>query len=248
MGAREYIWYTLGHMRVSRIIILVAVVLFLVPLITHYYLSNVENVTDHIQDIHSHLDLSEDYSLLQAQQLRSRVEELIRIKGSVSSELREMESKRQKLQIDLTSYARHIEQLKQDLLHQQTELSRLKISVEQAQVAQREALIQNTPDLALPIRLTANSIPKILPNLPYSATKNCQMYSCFDHSRCSLTSNFPVYVYDPDLYPVMNTDWDVDGFIKTTLKQTLGYNPHLTNNPKEACVYIVLGKFYVFII
>lgn len=197
-------------------------------------------VPNNVNEIHSHLDLSEDYSVLKAQELRSRVEELIRIKSSVSSELRDMEAKRQKLQIELTSYARHIDQLKQELSHQQTELNRLKISVEQAQVAQREALIQNTPDLALPLRLTPDIIPRTLPAISKNAAKSCQMYSCFDHSRCSLTSSFPVYLYDPDIYPIMNFGWDVDGFIKTTLKQTLGYNPHLTHDPKEACVFLVL--------
>lgn len=242
IGGRQYFWYCFRvNMRVSRIIILVAVILFFVPLITHYYLSSVENgSTSDLNDIHSHLDFSEDYSVLKAQELRNRVEELIRIKGSVSSELRNMESKRQKLQIELTSYTRHIEQLKQELMRQQTELNRLKISVEQAQVAQREALIQNTPELALPLQLVANSVPKIVPAITRNDSRNCQMYSCFDHSRCSLTSAFPIYLYDPDLYPVMNAGWDVDGFIKTTLKQTLGYNPHLTHNPKDACIFLVL--------
>lgn len=240
-GNRECLCYYLGHMRLSRIIILVSVILFLVPLITHYYLSSVESRgSNNLHDIHTHLDLSEDYSLLKAQELRTRVEELIRIKGSVSSELRDMESRRQKLQLELTSYARHIEQLKQELLHQQTELNRLKISVEQAQVAQREALQQNTPELAMPIKLIANKIPDLVPPITKQESQNCRMYSCFDHSRCSLTSSFPVYLYNPDIYPVMNPGWDVDGFIKTTLKQTLGYNPHLTHDPKEACIFLVL--------
>lgn len=172
--------------------------------------------------------------------LRVGVEELIRIKGSVLSELRDMERKRQKLLLELQSYSKNIEELKQELAHQQTNLNRLKISVEQAEVAQREALQQNTPDLALPKRLTADEIPPILPSLPPSQIKFCRMFSCFDHSRCSLTSGFPVYLYDPDQFPVMNDGWDVDGFLKTTLKQTLGYNPHLTNNPKEACIFVVL--------
>lgn len=241
IGGRECLCYWLGHVRLSRIIILVSVILFLVPLITHYYLSSVESgVSSNIHDVHSHLDLSEDYSLLKAQELRTRVEELVRIKGSVSSELRDMESKRQKLQLELTSYTRHIEQLKQELLHQQTELNRLKISVEQAQVAQREALQQNTPELALPLRLTVNALPETLKPISMISSQHCRMHSCFDHSRCSLTSAFPVYLYDPDMYPVMNSGWDVDGFIKTTLKQTLGYNPHLTHDPKEACIFLVL--------
>lgn len=241
IGGKDCFWYSLSHIRVSRIVVLVAIILFLVPLITHYYLSTVENGDSvNIHDIHARLDFSEDYSALKAQELKTRIEELIHIKGSVSSELRDMESKRQKLQVELTSYSRHIEQLRQDLLHQQTELSRLKMSVEQAQVAQKEAAIQNTPDLAMPLRLVPDSIPKVVSSISKNFSHICQMFNCFDHSRCSLTSLFPVYLYEPDLYPVMNSGWDVDGFIKTTIKQTLGYNPHITNNPKEACIYIVL--------
>lgn len=50
---------------------------------------------------------------------------------SVSSELRELEAKRQRLQYDVASLTQNIEEVKQLLLHHQTELDRLKISVEQ---------------------------------------------------------------------------------------------------------------------
>ncbi|XP_044266685.1 exostosin-3 [Tribolium madens] len=231
----------LTQIKLSRIVIMVFIILILTPLFTHFYLSNIERSSNHItHDAHSHLDLPEDLNAMKEPDLRIGVEELIRIKGSVLSELRDMERKRQKLLLEIQSYTKNIEELKQELAHQQTNLNRLKISVEQAEVAQREALQQNTPDLALPKRLTADEIPPILPSLPPSQIKFCRMFSCFDHSRCSLTSGFPVYLYDPDQFPVMNDGWDVDGFLKTTLKQTLGYNPHLTNNPKEACIFVAL--------
>lgn len=51
--------------------------------------------------------------------------------GSVSSELRDLENKRQRLQAEVATHAHRIDQLKLDLLHQQTELDRLKLSVEQ---------------------------------------------------------------------------------------------------------------------
>lgn len=232
-------WF--GHLKLSRIILLLSAVLFLLPLITHYYLSMVESNSVHIaHSAHSHVDLPENLNYLNDMDLKTRVEELYRIKGSVSSELRDMESKRQKLQQELQAYTKNIEQLKFELNHYQTELNRLKISVEQAQVAQREALEQNTPELALPKRLIPNQLPAIYPSLSKSAVKNCRMFSCFDHSRCALTSGFPVYLYDPDQFTVMHSNWDVDGFLKTTLKQALGYNPHLTGDPKEACVFLVL--------
>lgn len=237
LNVRKYCRY----MKIQRIILLVVLVLFLVPWITHYYLSTVERNSFQItHSAHSHADLPEDLSPLRGGDLQGRIEELLRIKGSVSSELREMEHKRQQLLADIQLFTKHIDQSKIDLYHQQTELTRLKISIEQAQVAQREALEQNTPELALPKRFVPNQLPPVLPAVSRQQARSCRMFSCFDHSRCSITSGFPVYLYDPDEYPVIHYGWDIDGFLKTTLKQALGYNAHFTNNPREACIFLVL--------
>lgn len=151
-----------------------------------------------------------------------------------------MESRRQKLQTDIGLYNQKIDELKQELSRQQTELDRLKISVEQAQVAQREAVLRNTPELALPRALFPKTKPVQNPPISIKLVTNCKMSICFDHSRCSLTSGFPAYLYDPDSLSVVNDGYDVDGFLRTTIKQTLGYNAHLTKDPKQACVFIVL--------
>ena len=158
----------------------------------------------------------------------------------MSVELRELESRRQKLQSDIGIYNQKIDELKQDLSRQQTELERLKISVEQAQVAQREAVQKNTPELALPKPLYPNAIPTIQMPISAMASRLCKMNTCFDHSRCSLSSGFPVYLYDPDAVSVVSEGFDIDGFLKTTIKQTLGYNAHLTKEPKNACIFLVL--------
>lgn len=191
-----------------------------------------------ISQTHSRLETFEDFTSMKASDLKSRIEEMLRIKTSVSNELRDLEGKRQRLQRDVSSFSQKIDDLKQELLHQQTDLDRLKISVVQAQAAQREAVERNTPELAPPKRILINKLPDILSTTDNS--KSCKMYNCFDHSRCALTSGFPVYLYDPDLFTIVNDDWDIDGFLRTTIKQTLGYNPHLTKNPSEACIYIVL--------
>lgn len=230
----------LVHVKLSRIVVMVLAILILTPLITHFYLSKVERNSYYIEhNAHSHEDLPDVYNFKESD-LRVGVEELLRIRGSVLSELRDIEKKRQQYKSEIQNFAKEIDELKQELTHQQTNLNRLKISVEQAQVAQQEALQQNTPDLALPKILTINKLPPVMPAIPQYVSRRCRMYSCFDHSRCSLTSGFPVYLYDPDQFPVMNDGWDVDGFLKTTLKQTLGYNPHLTNDPKQACIFLVL--------
>lgn len=241
-SSRDNICHWLGHMKLSRIIILVSVLLFTVPLVTHYYLSKFESssVNGDIYRTRSKLEALEDFSTLTAQDLKIRIEEMLRIKGSVSAELRELESKRQKLQQELASQGARIDLVKQDHLRQQTELDRLKISVEQAQFAQHEAMLRNTPDLAPPIQISATSIPDVRDPLSPSSEVHCRMFSCFDHSRCPLTSGFPVYLYDPEKYSVVERTFDVDGFLKTTIKQTMGYNAHLTRDPKKACVYVVL--------
>lgn len=158
----------------------------------------------------------------------------------MSIELRELEARRQKLQQEIGIYNTKIEELKQELARQQTELDRLKISVEVAQVAQREAVQRNTPELALPKQIYPQDLPRYQKPLKRDTYKYCRMNNCFDHSRCSLTSNFPVYVYDPDTHSAVNKGFDIDGFLRTTIKQTLGYNAHLTNDPKLACVFFVL--------
>ncbi|KAJ4429032.1 hypothetical protein ANN_26028 [Periplaneta americana] len=242
LGSREVVCHWLSHVKLSRIIVLVSIVLIIVPLITHYYLSKVESNVPN-GDVHrtrSKLEAFEDFSTLKASDLKLRIEEMMRIKGSVSTELRDLEAKRQRLQLEVVGFTQRIDELKLELIHQQTELERLKISVEQAQVAQREALQRNTPDLALPQRLLPSSAPEQLTPPPPGEGLHCRMYNCFDYSRCSLTSGFPVFLYDPDHYPVIARGWEVEGFVKTTLKQTLGYNPHFTSDAKVACIYVVL--------
>lgn len=184
----------------------------------------------------SFLNVYEDFNGLQANDLKQRIAEMIKIKTTVSTELRELESKRQKLQSDISGYNAKIDELKQELSRQQTELNRLKISVEQAQVARQEAVLRNTPELALPFALYPNSLPKT--NNPISASEShkCKLSTCFDHSRCSITSSFPVYFYDPDITSVTNQGYDIDGFLKTTIKQTLGYNAHFEKDARK-------GKF-----
>jgi alpha-1,4-N-acetylglucosaminyltransferase EXTL3 len=165
---------------------------------------------------------------------------MLRIKSSVSTELRDLESKRQRLQLEVAGFVQRIDELKSDLAHQQADLERLKMSVQQAQVAQREALQRNTPDLALPLRLLPHALPESLAPLPYPLVDRCRMHDCFDFSRCSLSSGFPVYLYDPEVHSILTPGWEIEGFIKTTIRQTLGYNPHFTTDPKVACIFLVL--------
>ncbi|XP_061398084.1 exostosin-3 [Musca vetustissima] len=230
------------HYRIYKSILLILLLLVLLPLFAHRNLLNPDSDVPQL-DLHRQrplLDAYEDFSSMRASDLKMRIEELLRIKSTVSIELRELEARRQKLQSDIGQCNQKIEELKQDLMREQTELERLKISVEQAQVAQKEAVQRNTPDLALPRTLYPNALPRNMPATSLQTMVTCEMHNCFDHSRCSLTSGFPVYLYDPDTYNVLKPGYEIDGFLRTTIKQTLGYNAHIVRDPKQACIYLVL--------
>ncbi|XP_063696402.1 exostosin-3 [Culicoides brevitarsis] len=229
------------HVHFYKVIIIIFTLLSLIPLLTHYYLNNYES---HLQNNHhrsrSQLEVFEDFNSLKASDLKLRIDEMIRIKGTVSIELRELEARRQKLQSDISLYSQRIDDLKQELQKQQTELDRLKISVEQAMVAQREAILRDTPELSSPLKLYPNDVPSANPPIDRNTIQKCKMANCFDHSRCSLTSGFPIYLYDPDTTPILKSGYDIEGYLKTTIKQTFGFNAHLTSNPKKACIFFVV--------
>ncbi|XP_036341823.1 exostosin-3-like [Rhagoletis pomonella] len=236
----SFAWFR--FQRIYKLLLLVLLLLLLWPLFAQRNLRNPANDVP-TTDVHRSrplLNAYEDFSSMRASDLKMRIEEMLRIKSTVSVELRELESRRQKLQADIGGYNQKIEDLKQNLMREQTELERLKISVQQAQVAQREAVQRNTPDLALPRTLYPYVLPRKMPAITAAAALPCEMHNCFDHSRCSLTSGFPVYLYDPDAYSVLRTGYDIDGFLKTTIKQTLGYNAHIVQEPRLACIFLVL--------
>ncbi|KAL7299757.1 hypothetical protein TKK_0007507 [Trichogramma kaykai] len=237
-AGREFaVW--LARAKLPRAIVIALACLCILPLFIHYYLSQVE-ASGHLDvfQTRSRLETFQDFSAKSAVELKARIEEMLRIKTSVNNELKDLETKRRKLHHEVSSLTQQIDELKQEVTHQTMELERLKISVIQAQESHREAVERNTPELAAPKRIISEYVPEYTPF--HSNSKNCRMFNCFDHSRCALTSGFPVYLYDPEDFPIVNDGWDIDGFLKIYIKQTLGYNPHLTNDPAEACIYIVL--------
>ncbi|XP_015040870.2 exostosin-3-like [Drosophila pseudoobscura] len=144
-----------------------------------------------------------------------------------------------KLQWAIGKYQKDLVELQRERLREQKILELLKIGVKQAQKAQQEA-VRNTPKISLPPTLLPNSLPQKMNTVSTGIAASCAMHNCFDHSRCSLTSGFPVYLYDPDEHNIQRTGYDIDGFLKTTLKQTLGYNAHIVRDPTQACIYLVL--------
>lgn len=237
-GTRDSSFYNWFHsVRLSRIILCILIVLVSVPIVTHYYLSNVgsENSIEAAFHTRTKLDLPDELSLLKASELKIRIDEMQRIKISVNNELRDLEAKRQKLQAEIASFGQKIEDLKMETAHRQMDLERIQLSISQAEVAHREILEQNQPELKLPTKLS-NMLTQEHLSLPSSFDQSqCTTFSCIDFSRCSLVSGFPVYVY-----PL--TGEGLDERISASLSQTFSYNPHVTTSPTEACVYIYVNS------
>ena len=84
--------------------------------------------------------------------------------------------------------------------------------------------------LSFPDNTPAQHTPPTSPQL-------CQMISCFDYSRCSLLSGFPVYVYSINDY---FSKYSINEFIKTSVLSSLTESPYLTKDPSTACVFVIL--------
>ncbi|KAG7294998.1 hypothetical protein JYU34_022594 [Plutella xylostella] len=241
MYIHERLCLWLGHLKLSRVIFAVLLILFVVPLVTHYYLSKYESSSISLgsSSVRHTLDALGDFTTLTAADLKMRIEEMLRIKASVSTELRELEARRGRLQREAAAAGARTDALRAEHARAAADLTRLRVSAEQARIAQLEATRRDSPQLAPPLQLLPSRPPPRLPPPAHQSEPDCRMHSCFDHSRCSLTSGFPVFLYDPDNHaPLANAE--VDGFLKTTLRQTLGYNTHLTQKAEEACIYVVL--------
>lgn len=226
----------------SKIVPAILLVLVIAPLCAHYYLSKAVRDGSLSHERHLLLDPNDplaDLSGLKCDNAKARVQELLSIKASVLNELRDLEQHRQQLQENIASATARVESLRLEEARVKTELERLKTSVEQALLAQREIFEKNMPQIVAPRQIMAtedNSIELPLPSPQVSI--QCRMYNCFDYSRCSILSNFPVFSYDIDQYRLPTNDLEV--FVKTTVKQALGYNSHVTTDPNEACVFVAL--------
>ena len=64
-------------------------------------------------------------------------------------------------------------------------------------------------------------------------SSNCQLFDCFDFSRCSFSSGFPVFVYQRSF-------GNLTLELTTEIFQLLKRSPYYTAEPEEACLYIVI--------
>ncbi|CAF4883069.1 unnamed protein product [Pieris macdunnoughi] len=163
MHLHDKIFQWLGHIKLSRVILMVSVILFLVPLVTHYYLSKYESSSTLGLNAMHNLDSLADISTVNADDLKLRIKEMLRIKASVSTELRELEERRGRLQKEAALASAKADSVKAEYARASAELQRLRVSADQARLAQLEAIRRDSPELAPPDQILPSRPPPSFP-------------------------------------------------------------------------------------
>lgn len=234
--------YKLKDSSLGRLVAFLLVFALVVPLITHYYLAKetapLESTRINFQS-RTKLDRPVDKadSLLdKIDELRYEIEEQERIKLSLSNELRELEGKKNRLLKVISNFTRKAESLRTQAEHYHTDVVRAQRELELIKLAKIRANdCPQLPHLKLPQKLNVASVEDNGPLPDQRVSSNCKLHNCFDFSRCSFSSGFPVFVYDRPFGHLEPDSKAMD------ILQLLKRSPHYTSKPEKACLYIVIA-------
>ena len=95
---------------------------------------------------------------------------------------------------DLSELTKTIDSLRSEAVRETKELEKLKVSIQQTRLLQLELIERNTPEIKPPLPIRPSALNYRVVSAP-GPDDGCDMETCFDYSRCSLTSSMPVYVY-----------------------------------------------------
>lgn len=229
----ETFWSWLRGVRLSRLVAVLIPCLLVAPLLTYWILTTaLESASrdglDSADTARKVLGLA-DFDHLSGPDLKARIEELLRIKGSVQTELRNLEKKRQVMLQDLAELTRKIESLKSESSRETKELERIRMSIQQTKLLQQELIERNTPEIRPPRPLLASAADRRELAAP-TTQPDCHADSCIDFSRCSISSQFPVYVYRPP---------QGDTTLYRQLRAAVNRTGMLVSDPDRACLFLV---------
>lgn len=206
------------------------VLLVCFPLIAHYYLTTLDEADEAGKRIFGPRAGGELCEV-------KHVLDLCRIRESVSEELLQLEAKRQELNSEIARLNLKIEACKKSIENAKQDLLQLKNVISQTEHSYKELMAQNQPKLSLPIRLLPERDDGGLPLPPPRAARGCRLHSCFDYSRCPLTSGFPVYVYDSDQAGLGGA---LEPLVHQAFQAAARASVYVTDNADIACLYVVL--------
>ena len=172
---------------------------------------------DKIRKLLAIMDFNEECQC--GKDLKKRIEQALDIKDSAQRELRQIEKKLTDLRKQESELIRTIDELKSNATHEKTNFETLSMKIEQAKFALTELAERNTPELKPPLRLKALPKDNFIGQDNTESVPDCTFGSCFDLSRCSLSSGYPVYFYD-------------NLFVK---EEGFGY---FSKDPNQGCLYV----------
>ena len=164
---------------------------------------------DKIRKLLAIMDFNEECQC--GKDLKKRIEQALDIKDSAQRELRQIEKKLTDLRKQESELIRTIDELKSNATHEKTNFETLSMKIEQAKFALTELAERNTPELKPPLRLKALPKDNFIGQDNTKSVPDCTFGSCFDLSRCSLSSGYPVLVRCPeDQNP---TNWAIQNLV-----------------------------------
>jgi len=223
---QDSFWSWLRQLRVRTLILILIPCLIVIPVIVMWLMPVVaisnRDTIDSADTARRVLGLI-DFDHLSGPEIKRRIEELLRIKDSVRTELRGLEQKRAAMLEEIQTLNSRIEKSRMEESRQNIELERLKVTIEQVKIQQKEFIQRNTPDIAPPLPLLA-SRPQTETQLGHSHGDCTNMEHCWDYSRCSVSSRLPVFFYKSQ-----------SGF-----SDSVTQSPYIDTDPAHACLYISL--------
>uniref|UniRef100_A0A914WDL6 glucuronosyl-galactosyl-proteoglycan 4-alpha-N-acetylglucosaminyltransferase n=1 Tax=Plectus sambesii TaxID=2011161 RepID=A0A914WDL6_9BILA len=173
----------------------------------------------------------EEFRPADCSNLNERVQELMRIRDSVRAELLQLEADRSRLGKKITELNDHFTK---EIPKKQVELKNLESSIFEANLLLKEVQERHTPDIRLPSKSLfpdASDLQAVIAD--FNSAEPCDMESCFDYSRCSITTHMVVYVY-----PVEETASEM----AKSFYKYLTANVHSARDPQTACIFVALHE------
>ena len=225
---QDTFWSWLRQLRMRTLLLILCPCVMVIPIIVMWLLPAVTSNT--VVDTIDSADTARrvlgliDFDHLSGPEIQRRIQELLRIKDSVRSELRGLEQRRAGMLEEIQTLNTRLETLRLEEIRESKELERLRWSVEQVKIQQKEFILRNTPDIAPPLPILSSS-GQVVTRGGGDTSDQCQsMSSCWDYSRCSITSQLPVFSYSS----------------QSRFSQIIFESPYSVTNPDHACVYLVL--------
>ena len=247
------LWW-LSSFKVTKLVFLLLGLVIGLPILNHYLLnetatqtrpSNEDNQSKRNQLFYEKYNLHDFNEIRKQDNLEQRLTEIFKIRESILNELVYLENRRRKQQEEITSYALKLDEIKSQIVHKQNELTRIHLSVEQAEYSRKEIVLQqNRPFISNPLRILDDSLFQVnLTTRLRTASRpdrrrTCSMHHCFDYSKCPLIKRLNVYL-DRRLIDQSTDDDFTSRQLNVGLLDYCESNFNLISEPDDACLIVL---------